>query len=135
MPSPPQRGSPFPCDYPGCTTTFSRTRDLKRHQLNFHNRKMTYCNQPGCLHLGAMRKYILQEHIAKYHPELLPGKVALSLSSSRGLNHSAVVLEIPEDPSWPSWPVARLLHMHRMPVVTEHLGKSGPRVLDSTFRV
>jgi hypothetical protein len=66
-------GFKYECDQDGCSTTFNRQYDLKRHYNGAHaiNPTLYWCEVSGCSHnKGFPRRDKLNDHISKMHKQM-----------------------------------------------------------------
>ena len=66
------RPRPFTCPNPGCTSSFERNHDLKRHVKRIHERspRLYDCPVSGCGRVGSeglRRRDRLKDHLKKVH--------------------------------------------------------------------
>ena len=63
----------IPCNFPICTSTFSRYEDRNRHEEEFHTIPNQYpCPIPGCPWLGSTRLNTYEDHMTTMHIESAP---------------------------------------------------------------
>ncbi|KAK0118666.1 hypothetical protein ONS95_007548 [Cadophora gregata] len=60
----------FSCSFSGCNSTFTRSRDARRHERNVHETEKRYCPYAGCRFRGTVRQYILRNHLNECHSSL-----------------------------------------------------------------
>jgi hypothetical protein len=84
------------CRITGCSETFSRKADKKRHEEEVHG-PVRYCSQRGCSFAGTKRKSRLDTHMREKHPELIDGKCSRLVSMHPSANWpTSVPLVVPD---------------------------------------
>ncbi len=73
--------SRVPCDIEGCSTSFARVADMRRHVNEVHGGPKR-CPEPDCNWRGAKRDDRLEDHKIKAHPEIYTGTSSRNLARS-----------------------------------------------------